>query len=115
MIDATAGLGRDGFILAHLGCLVHMLERSPILAAMIKDGLERAKHKAETAEAANRILITQTDSIQFLKKLAEQDRPDIIYIDPMYPERLKSSLVKKEMRFLLECLGDDHQKVLDYR
>ena len=107
MIDATAGLGRDGFILAHLGCLVHMLERSPILAAMIKDGLERAKHKAETAEAANRILITQTDSIQFLKKLAEHDRPDIIYIDPMYPERLKSSLAKKEMRFIRTLVGGD--------
>jgi len=107
VIDATAGLGRDGFILAHLGCRVHMLERSPILTAMLEDGLLRAKQTAETAEAAGRIHITLADSIEFLQNLAEHDRPDVIYIDPMYPERLKSSLVKKEMRILRTIVGGD--------
>ena len=107
VIDATAGLGRDGFIMAHLGCHVHMLERSPILAVMLEDGLERAKQAAQTAEAASRIQFTRTDSKKFLLKLKQQVWPDVVYLDPMFPERAKSSLVKKEMRILREIAGDD--------
>jgi 16S rRNA (guanine1516-N2)-methyltransferase len=87
VIDATAGLGRDGFILAYLGCYVHMLE-----AEIIK----------------KRLRFTHTDSIDFLQKLQQEDYPDVIYLDPMYPERTKSSLVKKEMRILRGLAGDDH-------
>ena len=107
VVDATAGLGRDGFILAHLGCHVHMLERSPILATMFEDGLQRAKQATQTAEAASRIQFTQAESKKFLQKLKQQDRPDVIYLDPMFPERTKSSLVKKEMRILRVLAGDD--------
>ena len=115
VIDATAGLGRDGFIMAHLGCHVHMLERSPILAVMLEDGLERAKQAAQTAEIVSRIRFSQADSKEFLQKLKQQDRPDVIYLDPMYPERTKSSLVKKEMRILRGVAGDDQDagKLLD--
>jgi 16S rRNA (guanine1516-N2)-methyltransferase len=107
LIDATAGLGRDGFILAHLGCQVQMLERSPILAAMLTDGLQRAKLAEGTRETAGRIKLVQDDSRDFLKKLKNEEKPDVIYLDPMYPERTKSSLVKKEMRILREVAGDD--------
>ena len=107
VIDTTAGLGRDGFILAYLGCEVHMLERSSILAAMIEDALQRARRAAHTSETVSRIRLTRTDSKEFLQKLKQQDRPDVIYLDPMYPERTKSSLVKKEMRILRGLAGDD--------
>jgi len=115
VIDTTAGLGRDGFILAHLGCSVHLLERSPILATMLEDGLERAKQATQAAEIVSRIKLTQTDSKEFLQKLKKQDRPDVIYLDPMFPERTKSSLVKKEMRILRGLAGDDPdaEKLLD--
>ncbi|MBW2467486.1 MAG: class I SAM-dependent methyltransferase [Deltaproteobacteria bacterium] len=105
--DATGGLGRDAFILAHLGCQVHILERSPILAAMLEDGLQRAGRKSKTAETAARILFTCIDSKVFLRRLNEQKRPEVIYLDPMYPERTKSSLVKKEMRMLRRLAGND--------
>jgi 16S rRNA (guanine1516-N2)-methyltransferase len=107
VIDTTAGLGRDGFILAHLGCSVHMLERSPILAAMLEDGLQRAKQTVQTAETASRIKFTRADSKKFLQKIKPKTRPDVIYLDPMFPERTKSSLVKKEMRILRGLAGDD--------
>jgi len=108
VIDATAGLGRDGFILAHLGCHVHMLERSPILAALLEDGLQRANQDKKTAEIIkSRLQFTHTDSKDFLKKLQQEDYPDVIYLDPMYPERTKSSLVKKEMRILRGLAGSD--------
>jgi 16S rRNA (guanine1516-N2)-methyltransferase len=115
VLDATAGLGRDGFIMAHLGCHVHMLERSPILAVMLEDGLERAKLVAQTAEIVSRIRFTLADSKEFLQKIKPQDRPDVIYLDPMFPERTKSSLVKKEMRILRGLPGDDQdaEKLLD--
>ena len=108
VIDTTAGLGRDGFILAYLGCSVHMLERSPILAIMLEDGLKRAILSAHTSEAAGRIQFTQTDSRIFLQKLKQQSRPDIVYLDPMFPGRTKTSLVKKEMRVLRVVAGDDN-------
>ncbi len=108
VIDATAGLGRDGFILSCLGCHVHMLERSPILAALLEDALQRAEQSEHTAEIIkNRLQFTHTDSINFLQKLQQENYPDVIYLDPMYPERTKSSLVKKEMRILRELAGDD--------
>ena len=115
VIDATAGLGRDGFILAHLGCYVHMLERSPILAAMLEDGLLRAKQAEHTTEIVSRIRFTQVEGKEFLQKLKQEDRPDVIYLDPMYPERTKSSLVKKDMRILRILAGDnqDAGKLLD--
>jgi 16S rRNA (guanine1516-N2)-methyltransferase len=107
VIDCTAGLGRDGFILAHLGCRVHMLERSPILAAMLEDGLQRASQVNRAAETISRIHFTCADSREFLQQLKPEERPDVIFLDPMYPERTKSSLVKKEMRLLRELAGED--------
>jgi 16S rRNA (guanine1516-N2)-methyltransferase len=108
VIDATAGLGRDGFILACLGCRVHMLERSPILAVLLEDALQRLqKSKQITEIIRKRLHFTATDSMDFLQKLRQEDYPDVVYLDPMYPERTKSSLVKKEMRILRGLAGDD--------
>lgn len=108
VIDATAGLGRDAFILGHLGCHVHMIERSPILAALLEDGLARAADTELIAETIrNRLYLSHADSIDILHKLTQEALPDVIYLDPMYPERTKSSKVKKEMRILRELAGDD--------
>ena len=108
VIDATAGLGRDGFIMAGLGCRVHIVERLPVLAALLEDGLERAaKSKQTAAVTSTRLHLTCADSRDFLQNLKQQDYPDIIYLDPMYPARTKSSLVKKEMRILRNLAGDD--------
>jgi len=108
VIDATAGLGRDGFILACLGCMVHLLERSPILAAMLEDALLRAENSELTAEVVkNRLRLSNVDSSDFLQHLNPEEYPEVIYLDPMYPERTKSSLVKKEMRVLRGLTGND--------
>jgi 16S rRNA (guanine1516-N2)-methyltransferase len=108
VIDATAGLGRDAFVLAFLGCHVHMLERNPVLSALLADAMQRARLTAETAEAVtSRIRLTQADSKDYLHGIKQEEGPDIIYLDPMYPERSKNSLVKKEMRLLRGLAGDD--------
>lgn len=101
VIDATAGLGRDGFILSLLGCKTTLLERSPIMAALLEDALIRAKEQFTAV-----IKLVNTDSIKYLNELNE--KPDIVYLDPMYPHRDKSALVKKEMRLIRELVGDDN-------
>lgn len=107
VLDATAGLGRDAFILASLGCRVLLIEQSPIIAALLKDGLERARQVAETAPVAARMTLLQANSITWMTGLSTPNRPEAVYLDPMYPERSKSALVKKEMRFLRTLAGRD--------
>ncbi|MGB8285751.1 MAG: class I SAM-dependent methyltransferase [Candidatus Aquirickettsiella gammari] len=106
VLDATAGLGSDGFILAQLGCSVTLLERSPVIFALLRDGLNRAiKHPKYSLLS---IKLIQTNSLIYLKKIsARKETPDIIYLDPMYPHSAKSALAKKEMRFLRQLVGDD--------
>lgn len=104
IVDATAGLGRDSFILATLGFHIIMLERSAILYALLKDALERAKKDRETAKIVERLTLVHTDAITWLTSASP---PDVIYLDPMFPERQKSASVKKEMVILQDLLGKD--------
>jgi 16S rRNA (guanine1516-N2)-methyltransferase len=104
VLDATAGLGRDSFILAALGCTVQLVERSKIISALLHDGLERARHILEIHPIINKMTLVEGNSLT-LTHLPEQ--PDVIYLDPMYPHRTKSALVKKEMRLLRAIVGDD--------
>ncbi|MEO5345479.1 MAG: class I SAM-dependent methyltransferase [Magnetococcus sp. YQC-9] len=105
ILDVTPGLGRDGFVLAALGCRVTFVERSPILHTLIGDGLARARHNR--LPEAERIMLFLEDGVAHLTRLIEGHRPDVVYLDPMHPERLKSALVKKEMRLLRAVVGDD--------
>ncbi len=105
ILDLTAGLGQDAFVLASLGCDVTMLERSPVIAALLQDALKRAILEPWFFKLKLNLLFT--DSKKYLQSLAENNRPDVIYFDPMFPESKKSALVKKEMRLLRELLGDD--------
>ncbi|OGT26289.1 MAG: hypothetical protein A3I77_06470 [Gammaproteobacteria bacterium RIFCSPLOWO2_02_FULL_42_14] len=103
VLDATAGLGQDAFVLATLGCNVLMLERSKIICALLEDGLNRAKN--ETWFRALSLKLVCADAINYLKTISSA--PDVIYLDPMFPEKTNSALPKKEMRLLREVAGDD--------
>lgn len=102
VIDATAGLGRDAALLATLGCRVTMFERSPIIAALLADGLNRAREASDL-----QLALHMQDTQSWLDTCSDDLRPDVICLDPMFPERRKSALVKKEMRFLKDIVGDD--------
>ncbi len=105
VLDATAGLGRDGFLLAGLGCKVTLMERMPIVAALLDDGIERGKLNSEIGQLiSNNMTLIHASSIESME-LAQQ--PDVIYLDPMYPHREKSALVKKEMRVFQSLVGED--------
>jgi len=106
VLDLTAGLGRDSFILASLGCVVQMVERSPVVAALLADALERAKEEPMLAGIMARLSLVGGDSLDVLRTW-QGARPQVICIDPMYPHRSKSALVKKEMRLIRLLVGDD--------
>ena len=106
VLDATAGLGRDAFVLASLGCHMTLIERQPLIAALLEDGLARARQSAEVAPIAAQMRLLQGNAIELLG--AWQDEPpQVIYLDPMFPHRDKSALVKKEMRLFRPLVGDD--------
>ncbi len=107
VLDATAGLGKDAFVLASLGCTVQLVERSPVLAALLQDGLNRAANHANTESLIRRMTLVLEDSIDLVHRIETEKRPDVIYLDPMYPTRTKSALVKKEMRMLRAVVGED--------
>ena len=114
VIDATAGFGEDAFVMAYLGCEVVMLERSPMMGALLEDGLRRANLDPEFSQL--KWSLDRTDALIYLTNLLKnkklegvvQSQPDVIYLDPMFPHRERSALVKKDMRVLRELVGDDH-------
>lgn len=106
VIDGTAGLGRDAFVLASLGCHVTLVERHPIVALLLQDGLQRAYEDPEIGEwMQQRMQLVHASSLTDLhhKGLTA----DVVYLDPMYPHRDKSALVKKEMRVFQSLVGAD--------
>ncbi|WP_208443454.1 16S rRNA (guanine(1516)-N(2))-methyltransferase RsmJ [Pantoea agglomerans] len=106
VVDATAGLGRDAFVLAALGCRVRMLERHPVVAALLEDGLQRGYQDAEIGPwLCDRLTLIHAASAQALGDITPP--PDVVYLDPMYPHRQKSALVKKEMRVFQSLVGPD--------
>jgi len=104
VLDATAGLGRDAFVLASLGCQVSMIERMPVVAALLENGLERAKLNSEVADIVHNMSLIHASSIDSMDNVIQ---PDVIYLDPMYPHREKSAAVKKEMRVFQSLVGED--------
>jgi 16S rRNA (guanine1516-N2)-methyltransferase len=113
ILDVTAGLCHDAFLLASQGCQVTAVERSPVLFAMIEDGLDRAS-AADSELAAiirARLKVIHADAFSMLAHLRPADQPDVVYMDPMFPHRTKSALVKKEMRVLRSIVGDDEDAV----
>jgi 16S rRNA (guanine1516-N2)-methyltransferase len=107
VIDTTAGFGRDAFVLANLGCQIRLIERNPYIAILLNDALSRAHDNDDIADVISNMRLINQDSVAFLTDLTDDCIPDVIYMDPMYPSREKSALVKKDMRLLHQLAGPD--------
>ncbi len=109
VLDLTAGMGGDAFVLATLGADVTMIERNPVTHALLKDALNRAMLVAdnELQVIISRLRLKNEDALSILKNLESDDLPNVIYIDPMFPTRSKSAQVKKEMQFFHDIVGSD--------
>lgn len=106
VVDATAGLGRDAFVLATMGCQVHMIERSAVIAKLLGNALQRAVKDEKIGKLIQgKLSLMCADSRQAL--LRAPFTPEVIYLDPMFPQKDKSALVKKDMRMLQEVVGHD--------
>ena len=106
VLDATAGLGRDAFVLAQLGCTLDLIERQPIVAELLADALSRAQDDPEVGPIVARMHLRVGDAIALMRAWTDAV-PEVIYLDPMFPERDKSALVKKEMRLFKTLVGGD--------
>lgn len=104
IIDATAGWGRDAAILASFGAEVLMIERHSVMASLLSDALSR---RSDSDRQKMHLYLYAGDAYSYFNALEEKNYPDIIYIDPMHPERSKSALVKKEMQVLQQIIGAD--------
>lgn len=109
ILDTTAGLGGDSFVLASRGYPVILMERSPIVALLLSDGLSRGLESEDEALRAiiGRMCFRRGDSLDYLRQLKDLDCPDVIYIDPMFPASKKSARVKKEMQAFQQLVGAD--------
>lgn len=98
IIDATAGFGEDSILLAAAGFEVTMYEYNPVIARLLEDALKRAKEIPELKDIVSHMTFIPGDSIEGMKNLTEA--PDVIFLDPMFPERQKSASVKKKFQLL---------------
>lgn len=108
-VDATAGMGEDSLLLAAAGFDVILYEYDPIIAALLRDTLRRAAQQPELASIVSRMHLIEANSQDELPKLSFT--PDIIVLDPMFPERRKSALIKKKFQLLQQlerpCSDED--------
>lgn len=116
--DATAGMGEDSLLLAAAGFEVTLYEHDAVIAALLQDSLYRAAQDAALAPVVARMRLVQGDSVAALGELAHADegaRPDVVLLDPMFPERRKSASVKKKAQLLqrLERPAQDEREMLD--
>ena len=103
ILDTTAGWGRDAAVLASFGAEILMLERQPVMAELLADGLSRMPEQSPLA-----MTVLNVDANHYLQALLPENYPDVIYIDPMHPLRQKSALVKKDMQALQQIIGADN-------
>ena len=99
-VDMTAGLGEDAFLLAGAGCKVIMFEQDEVIASLLEDAIKRGKEIVEIKEVMDRMTLIKGDSIEGVKSL--DIIPDIVYLDPMFPQRQKSGLIKKKFQIIHE-------------
>ncbi len=108
VVDATAGLGRDAFLMASHGAQVTLIERSPAIHAALQDAMARANAEGgRYAEIMSRMTLLHGNSIELLPTL----NPEAVLVDPMHPPRGNTALVKKEMRVLREIVGTDEDQL----
>jgi N6-adenine-specific methylase len=111
IVDLTAGLGGDAFVFASLGCQVTLVERNPIVAALLDDGFQRARIAAEVdadlQQVMARMTLVHSGASDWLKCSDTSAAPQVIFLDPMFPERKKSAQVNKSMQVFHHIVGSD--------
>lgn len=113
IVDATAGMGEDAVILAAAGYNVTMYEKDPVIAAILNDNIERSAKNPLLAPIIERMTLIKSDSVEAMKYMSGE--ADIILLDPMFPARSKSALIKKKFQLihLIEAPCDNEDELLN--
>ncbi len=106
ILDATAGTATDAFVLAALGCNMTLVERHPIVAALLADALLRAQLEPDVYDITQRMYLHQGSSLDFMHTQKENSF-DVVYLDPMFPHTGKKAQVKKSMQYFRDMVGKD--------
>ncbi|SEA32363.1 16S rRNA (guanine1516-N2)-methyltransferase [Lachnospiraceae bacterium NK3A20] len=114
-IDCTAGLGEDSLILAAAGFTVELYEQDHVIAALLADAIRRGLEDENLAPIVARMHLHEGDSIAALSAMTPEEAPDVIYLDPMFPQRRKSALIGKKFQLLhhLEAPEQDEETMLE--
>ncbi|WP_051309893.1 class I SAM-dependent methyltransferase [Desulfogranum japonicum] len=104
ILDATGGLGRDAFLIAQAGYNVTVLERDDIVSALLADGMKRGLQNTDTRETCQRMTLHHTEAVKYMLELHQQF--EVIYLDPMFPDRGKTGKAKQELQVLQHLLPD---------
>jgi 16S rRNA (guanine1516-N2)-methyltransferase len=109
VIDVTAGWCDDALHIARQGKHVTAVEQNRIVLAMIK----HAAQYISDPGLNDRFKLVGGNASNFLESLAHS--PDVIYLDPMYPENNKNSIPRKELAILRQLVGDtgNSQRLFD--
>ena len=112
VVDATAGLGEDSMLLAAAGCTAILCERDPVIAALLRDALERAAHDPRLDRLASRMRLIEGDATVTLGQL--EDAPDVVFLDPMFPERRRRAATNKKLQLFqrLEQPCEDEDELM---
>lgn len=119
VFDATAGLGRESMILAHAKATVIAFERQLPIWLILHDALNRAQNSRFFPFTLPKL--SPIGTIKNYAQVLEQSklehheffsalkgvRPEVIYYDPMFPERENSAQVKKDMFLFQQVIGED--------
>lgn len=113
ILDCTAGFGSDSFVLAQAGHQLTLVEQHPDIAAVVGDGLVRAREHPQVAPVVERMVLICEDAIRYLSR-NDIDAPDVCYLDPLFPDTGKRALPKKGMQWLRALAAEvDESQLLD--
>lgn len=107
VLDATAGTAGDAWVIATLGCRMTWVERHAQVHRQLAQALARAAEHPDTADIAARVTLVHADGSEYLLSLRDTERPEVVYLDPMYPHSGKSAASRGPMQALQQLLGPD--------
>ena len=108
VIDATAGLGTDSIVLASLNCQIYAIEKNLTVAELLQKRLDKAKNNDFLAPIVKNITLIIGDSRIIIPDIikTKQYIPDVIYLDPMFPPKKKTSAPNKQIQILQAIIAN---------
>jgi len=110
LLDATCGTGKDSLLFLKLGAKLLSFERSSLMAPLLWDAHRRALEHPELGPLLEQNLTLQFKDAQTLDLEELPFRPDVIFLDPMFPPKKKKALPKKEMVLFSNLIGKDEDQ-----